>query len=177
MGGHPDWFKITNLEVLEPDAATGSEMKDVITVETGAAVGDAFDLLVTFRAEPNTDAWWQLAEWVGDPDYLDAELEAKATFFVESIGPGPERELGTESVRLQMGGNLGPDPANPSTSNYDIRFKVANADTAFAWWSAGEPQQGIFQFTCRVDVNAGPKFASAYYDEFLSVLVREGLWP
>lgn len=170
MGGHPNWFQVTNLEVLNTGDPSGSEMKDVITVETGAPVGDAFDLLVTFEGDKGT--WWGIAEWVSDPGQLNFPLNATATFFIESMGPGPEREIGTNTVRLQVGGNPGGGSGN--TSIYQIRLGVPNADTAFRWWVGGQPQQGVFQFTCRVDFTIGPFFASAYYEEDLVVLVREG---
>jgi hypothetical protein len=144
MSGIPDWFDVTNLEILAPGDPAGSPMKEVVQLNIG---DDPFDLLVTFEANPSAGTWWGLAEVLSDlnPGMVPA---ITAKFFVESVGPGPEFHVGEETIPLTEGGNV-PDPLT-NASDYQVRLKVSNVDALFVD-ELGEPAPGTYLVGCGVE--------------------------
>lgn len=166
MGGRPDWFQVTNLEILDTGALSGSGMKDVIALGAAPLAERRFDLLVTFEASDTHLNWFGLAEGFGGES-------AGAEFFAESIGPGPEISLGTNNVNLVPGGNPGGSPI-ANTSLYQVRLPIADADTVFLD-DLANPAPGLYRIGCAVSVfvAAGGNYADAYYQQDLVVRVMQ----
>ncbi len=167
MAGIPDWFDVTNLEILAPGDPTGSPMKEVVELNIG---GDPFDLLVTFEANPSAGTWWGLAEVLsqGNPGLTP---EIKSRFFIESVGPGPEFLAGTVDTPLAIGGNV-PDPLT-TASDYQVRLNVPNADALFVD-NAGNPAPGTYLVGCGVEwdiLGHTPWFASGTFSGHLIMKV------
>jgi hypothetical protein len=145
-------------------------MKDVIVIKSGGAGGDAFDLLVSFRATNTGASWFALAEAMSDAGMTET---ADAEFSAESIGIGPETIVsGTGgSVELTAGGDPGGGPAG--TSWYQARLSVADANDVFVD-GAGDPAPGLYRLGCAVNVTTiTPDYADAYYQQDLLVRVVE----
>lgn len=172
MAGTPDWFDVTNLEVVAPGAGSGAPMKGAIQLGIG---GDPFDLWATFKAtnvdQAGNPTWWALAELLGgaNPQLLPNTV---TRFFFESIGPGPEPIAGPDVLLpLQIGGNGG--GAFPGISIYQAQLAVPNADAVFVD-GAGNPAPGSYRVQCRVDwdiVGTPLFFASATFSGDLIVRV------
>jgi hypothetical protein len=168
MGGKPNWFQVTNLEVLARGGASGSEMMDVIVVHTVGA-GDEFDLLVTFEASDRLTYWFAAAEATSDGG---AAIDAEAEFYAESVGPGPEMIVGTATVTLTANGDPGGSPVL-NTSLYQARLQIADANTIFVD-AADDLAPGLYRIGCAVHVqNAVPQYADAYFQQDLLVRVVE----
>jgi hypothetical protein len=174
MGGKPDWFEVTNLEVLESMGAPGSAMKDVIVVKT-APPGDAFRLVVTFEGNPNQPlaaSWLYLAEADSDSTTTPA-IPAEAKFWAESIGPGDEVLIGAASVNLKAGGNPGGHPS-VNASLYQAILDIPNANAIFVN-GVGVLQPGLYRIGCAVHTDwtfmGITQYADAYYDQDLVISV------
>lgn len=169
MGGYPDDLEMTNLEIVATGAASGSDKQDVIEIGPGAAPArNAFDMIASFKAEHASVWWWALAEFFSD---AGPAIPANAKFYAESIGPGEEVEIGDAHVDLTAGGDPGGGPAD--TSLYQVRLNIPNADNVFVDPAGPTLQPGVYRLQCRVDVEAGPNFGTAYYDGDLVVRVSE----
>jgi len=169
MAGIPDWFDVTNLEILEPGDPTGSPMKDVIQLNTG---GDPFDLLVTFTASPSAGTWWGLAEVLSslNPGMAPA---IDTRFFFESVGPGAEFVAGVVSTPLAIGGNVAAAP--PGTSEYEVRLNVPNPDALFVD-NAGDPAPGSYLVGSGVEWDI-PGFSSWFASgTFSGDLIMKAAW-
>jgi hypothetical protein len=178
MGGRPDEFQVTNLEVLITNGNSGDPMMDVITVMASGAGGDAFDLLVTFEWNPLAVGWFGMAEITSDllVNGGNPPIDAEANFYAESIGPGEDFDLGSNTVALTQGGDT---TINPDTSKsvYQVRSAYADANTVFTDPAPpNNPMPGLYRIGCTVSVEtpgAPPNFADAYYQQDLVIRVVE----
>jgi hypothetical protein len=173
MGGKPDWFEVTNLEVLNSGGATGDPMKDVIVVKTGGG-GDAFRLLVTFEGNPNQPlpaSWLYLAEAASDGG---PAIPATAEFWAESIGPKVEKLIGAAPVNLTAGGNPGGHPS-VNASLYRAILDIPDANAIFV--DGGVLQPSLYQIGCAVHTEwtafGFTFYADAYYGQDLLIRVVE----
>jgi hypothetical protein len=176
MGGRPDEFQVTNLEVLGAGGNSGDPMMDVITVKSGGAGGDAFDLLVTFEWNPLSAGDFHMLEVTSDVQVSlgGPPIPAEAYFYAESIGPGEDFDLGSNSVDLTQGGdtNINPDT---SKSVYQISIAYADANTIFVD-NANNPAPGLYRIGCAVSTESpanNPDYYDAYFQQDLVIRVVE----
>lgn len=172
MGGRPDSFSVEKLEVVATGGDFGSSPMDVIYLHTNPAVpGDSFDLLVHFRWTGLAASTWAIEEAISDI-VPPGPFPATANFYAESIGPGVEINLGSNTVNLTAGG----DPAvnsGPNNSDYKVRLAIADAETVF--WDGMALAPGLYRIGCTVSYTGvgGLNEYDAYFQKDLLIRVVE----